>query len=498
MRGVTFSVLTLGIFLGAFLLEPQHHGSAVSDDQVEDFVSLIQVSAEHVTKGGSSRTAAAEVGLQPDEWVRGDTVKSAEVVESHALSSMLVGVIAFIMVLFYLVNHYDADIRLATWKMVSGTVSVFSAVLLYRCVKRLVIEAAHQDKFGTVVFLLGLFLIFWLLAQGLLLISLKKRCEKIALVSQGTILGRVSGFAATFSFAAVQELPPFKDSSTGALLVGLIAAGMFMILSLIAHKIRELVVLADDGVIDDDEKWWLDEVEIIEEDMISFALGFLLMQAIRFHICGALQVYDPAAAPVGITQEQTNALLMVSLQLAGMSLMGTWMIDRLGKRQMVSRITERFAKIVVHILSLTMAWCVLFWGDWQVFILGIGRSRVAGCMAASLSLTFICVVWLFVLDFVADHFELVEKALRSFVLTLGVIVGGSWSRVFNLSFADISHTEVGHHPLFKDPNIDMTLLVAAMLVVVLPAWRFFILPKTADTPVAEESLPPVALNSKCP
>jgi len=48
-----------------------------------------------------------------------------------AIGLMLIGFITFIMILFTLVNHHDADMRYYAWSVISQTISIFVAVLMF-------------------------------------------------------------------------------------------------------------------------------------------------------------------------------------------------------------------------------------------------------------------------------------------------------------------------------------------------------------------------------
>lgn len=48
---------------------------------------------------------------------------------------MLLGSVAFVMLLFYVVNWPDDDIRLYAWTIISTTLSIFTAVLAFSGVR---------------------------------------------------------------------------------------------------------------------------------------------------------------------------------------------------------------------------------------------------------------------------------------------------------------------------------------------------------------------------
>eukprot|EP00747_Dinoflagellata_sp_TGD_P183655 gnl/TRDRNA2_/TRDRNA2_38678_c1_seq1.p1 gnl/TRDRNA2_/TRDRNA2_38678_c1~~gnl/TRDRNA2_/TRDRNA2_38678_c1_seq1.p1 ORF type:complete len:189 (+),score=30.88 gnl/TRDRNA2_/TRDRNA2_38678_c1_seq1:56-568(+) len=128
----------------------------------------------------------------------------------------------------------------------------------------------------------------------------------------------------------------------------------------------------------------------------------------------------------------------------------------------------------LHVTSMTMAWCTLFWGEWQIYIPGfMDGSRIAGCLLVALGHTFNTVLWIFVLDYIANRFQVVEQALRSIMTTFGVLVGIAWARVFNVAFQDLAETA----DMGGSKEVRMPIFVVCLMIVVLPAWRMYILPK---------------------
>ena len=83
-------------------------------------------------------------------------------------SLMLLGSILFIMMLFYLVNDPDKDMKYYSWSVISATLSIFSAVLIFSGVNQLIHSyLLPEGDGGGMKLLLGLaeLLIYFVLLQ---------------------------------------------------------------------------------------------------------------------------------------------------------------------------------------------------------------------------------------------------------------------------------------------------------------------------------------------
>merc|ERR1719401_1915208 len=149
----------------------------------------------------------------------------------------------------------------------------------------------------------------------------------------------------------------------------------------------------------------MEQVEETENDMLSLCLGFVIMQVCRFYISGEVQPFMPHVAPDDISQSETNALLAVSLVLCAATLASTRFVHREMIVSPLGSLWRRFARAVQSVSSMGMSWCLLFWGEWQVYCLGIIRPRVAATMIVALFLTSFSLMLIFLLDFLADTVE---------------------------------------------------------------------------------------------
>jgi len=395
------------------------------------------------------------------------------------------GTVAFIMNIFYLVNWHDEDIKRGSWKVLSMTVSIFSSVLLYASIKTVVLYF-----FPEVVALyvqLALYFILYCLLQ-LALYAIKGH-DELLVVATGTIFAHVVAFSAMYVGAEIQLLPsPWGVRGSNALLVTLIVAAVLYGLSRVSDRIRQHFA-AMDGNVDESEILWMEQVDDAENDIIALAVGFLAMQAVRFYLCGEpVPFHAHNAPPERINQTQIHELLFAGILFGVLTcaiayveehyiLVRTEQADA-DEPEAQRTQTKRLFGLAINVSSMAMAWCLLFWGDWQLFEMGLDvRNRVSGCILLGLTLTMLSLLSIFALDFLADNGRMGKKALRSLILALGVLVGFSWEKAFDVAMEDIAHTDFG---LGLPPGVKVLIQTAILCVVVIPAWYKYILPHAIE------------------
>jgi len=396
-----------------------------------------------------------------------------------AYAFSLIGGVVIVMVLFYLVNWHDEDIRLNTWQTLSMTVSIFASVLIYGSFK-----VGIQESFGIlseegITYLNLAIFVTCLIGLQVLLYFLRGLQSETLLPSVGTIFAHLTGFAAMFCGAGFQALDGIKDSGIKLSGFTLGIAAVLGFITLVGAKAREYAISRDpDRVKTESDERWMEEVEEVENDIVSLCLGFAVMQVIRFFISGRLHPYEPYEEPEGVQQWETNALLVSGVGMGLLTCLGSFAATTADAETRLSGSARRLFCAYRNVSSISMAWCLLFWAEWQVYALGYTGIRIGACLAIALLVTVASAVAILALDVIADELARARhntRALRSMILSLGLAVGFTWERAFDMGLDKFSlhhFSGQGHHFLLRHiPPLVLSLTV-------LPAWSWYILPHT--------------------
>jgi len=301
------------------------------------------------------------------------------------------------------------------------------------------------------------------------------------------LFGHITGFASINSYGTLQGMMiPFEDNERHAsqhnlLMVAstpLVAFASLSILFYLYDKIRDVVMLGDDGVKDEMELLWDEETEETEDDVMGLAVSFMVVQVARFAIIDVLPNEEgEVEGDQTYTLVQAGALVGFGFFIFALHVLRTQVI----KGDIATpRVTEQFKVIC----GMIFAWCFFF--GVQMFIEHIvdaeGLSDAAKgvetikAVAVAVLITFCCYVMIFVLDKLADADftdDAIDKSIRELIKALGILIGFAWEKSFDA--AVVSVAEEASHSLA--PSVTKLVMSVVICFTVIPAWRWYILPQ---------------------
>jgi len=416
-------------------------------------------------------------------------------------SLCLIGAVAFNMSLLYLINHDDPGMKLATWQVLSMTLSIFSAVLAYVTIREICVDALFQGVYATMAASMTLFVAIYVINEGILYCL--KDPDNVHMLHSGAALGcHLLGFAASYAFADVQRSGIFGASFIGHLLVVVLAvavlSGLAGLSRLVHNWVEHLHQASREHLAD---LMWEREVELMENEAMSLCIGYLLVQTIAFAIRGSQSSADADVAPVLVTQSHANEMLVCALLFAAAIIGSVYAVTRILQSRGLRRVDTlnfdsyaaehlvdmdlRALMIMQNSLGVAMAWCFLFWAEWQVYTLGFNGPRSAACMLVGLCLTLLAFASIFILESIAEHIHTSgavdpEKVVRSMTLALGIVIGFAWERSFHVGLHDIAGM---FNSSYISQSSCMHLMVVVLIVIVTPAWAMYVFPMVDEAKI---------------
>jgi len=358
------------------------------------------------------------------------------------------------------------------------TVSIFVAVLLYGTLKMVILHILEPGFHATIGITLVLFVLFFIGTYALLFHL--KGGDEMQLHAYSTVAGHICGFAAMYGFTDCQEVEMFEALETkGFVLLICSTAAIISILTCAMDKVMQRVA-AGDGVVDEGEKRWIETCDETADDVFCLAISFLCVAFVRYLILGRVQAYEPGKLG-DVSQAHANTLLLVVIGFLCLVAGGSLAIIK-HPRLSATDFDKRITLNLQHLNSMIMAWSILFWAEWQLYVLGWESTIIGGCLVVAVLLTVFSFASVFLLSYMSTfiqggHGE--RRTMKSLELALGVLVGFSWERAFDVGFEEIEHTLHHRIHLGVPPVATVTFLSLVLLIIVAPAWRFHILPKAA-------------------
>ena len=392
-----------------------------------------------------------------------------------ALSIMLIGSVAFVLTLFYLLNSQDVDIKRFSWGVLSGSICTFMGVRLgtaYNACWSFYV-AGPDASLESQIMAFGVLAIGWyLLLQFILaywcgLLTGKHDPDFKALVLNlkcwAVMLGVVTGSSSMSFFSLIQEY----EKSNLVILYSM-PLFTFLVLTLIYHlgdSARHHVASLD-GHIDDFEEAFDRFSDETEDVVIGLAVSHVITQTLRFSLTGTLP------APTGASRPGTEVEYRDIVSLASSSIV--YVILFLACEQCIPKSWGRLKKRFKMILANCVAFALFYSFTWFALTVLELQGPAQGLVVA-LGVTWGGFAVMVFLDKLADldcTGPVFDQNLRNLVMPISTLIGFGWKG----AFADAGASLVQKVHWFPAP-LEQAILAVFLLSVILPAWRLYILPK---------------------
>ncbi|CAJ1426320.1 unnamed protein product [Effrenium voratum] len=406
-----------------------------------------------------------------------DTLMAEQASASIASALLLISEFTFFLMMLYLLNNKDANVKRLSWSSLFTSVSIFISMLLFMSTKSLWILMAGNSYDGTA---LGValswtrYVVVWIVGPVILL---RRGIDDASREAWCSIISWFTAFCAVDAFGELMMTSVFSAS------VGIQFAGFVLCCFIIwlqcfgACWARHFVVLAaseeaTDGVSPREMKQkWADSWQAAETTYAGYVLGLTLSMWVRFAISGF------PTGPYGRQTSQTGSSvgwlwLWTALSvLVGFITIGLVFRLDVPERSWSSR---RFANMTRSIMAMFCAWMFLYSLEWE-FLYYTSTSSFGGQAAdinAAILLAICASVFMFaimrIIDFIADKTG--SPAIRSTAIFCELFIGLTWQRVFYVAI-----TLSGLQYKQMERIIDV-IWMWSLAAIAGPAWFSYILP----------------------
>mmetsp|Transcript_70414 Transcript_70414/g.111310 ORF Transcript_70414/g.111310 Transcript_70414/m.111310 type:complete len:544 (+) Transcript_70414:107-1738(+) len=416
------------------------------------------------------------------------------------VSLLLCLFVGFVMTVFYLVNYPDEDIQNQAWQLLSRTISIFIAVLMYKSTKTILCEALHQScennlsdalsadfdphgevDFGGILTSFGRWIIFWLLFQVYLF-----WCSGSGMVATSKLGGHIVAFSGLDAFTALQAgkgqfeilranpLNSLCCTMAVGVVLWLILEGAGLLRRCYASRRRR-----DQGAARGVAREWMKECSAAENEAASLIVGLLLSQTIRHAISGA---HPPihGGDPKGKSSDQVIELFVIAIGLGALVMKLGMILRSLLSSPRHKKGIGRMIRVIVDTVSMAMAWSLLYWGEWFIYNRtndrGVGEGdRMTILLVVAGVLSAFAFATIFVIVYASRHsfFEDSVDGLNALSVAIGLVVGCAWEDVFIEAIGGVREMKL----LDLKASYSTLVFICFLCAVTLPGWMLYILPR---------------------
>lgn len=299
---------------------------------------------------------------------------------------------------------------------------------------------------------------------------LKLRNKGYMLHAGGLIGAHTIGFMAADTFGSLQLTSTF----TANLFVnfGVVVFACICLLALVFVAAAARKKWLGNNVPEVNGAWdWTSEE--CEEEFVGFTMGLVLTQWFRFAIMGTMPPFHGEQ----VNQDVGQVVTLIFIAFGFLAAFVLW--SRISQNWQGPR-RKRISGIVAQTFAMTAAWSLLFSCKWSFYLLTRSKNvdvsdAMTGQITMALINTAMFLALIVVLDAAADRSRGFEKALRSSISAITLVIGLSWEGVF------MTAIEMRAGDLYDDPKKragSVALWSFVLVLLILPTWYLHLLPKS--------------------
>jgi len=399
---------------------------------------------------------------------------------------VLLGSVAGVMLVFYLVNSKQQVVREQTWAITSTSISIFAAVMLNTFVNEFWLAVGVRGGDDDTVCEFVNLIIWWIAAVVFLYLDKE---SALRLLGYGTVYGHILGFAAIGAYGTLAASATFHENHWMTLVVIVIYIVTIPLLvgptSLLGRCVKHEALH--------------EQCKETGTDFFAMGLSFLIAMFFRGWI--KFDRTGTAAGPhaVGTGSEAHEVWTLIAVGFIFVLVAGLFSHFNMQKKFISMSATFH---VLATIAAMTAAWCWLEAANWVslshlapnaggpgerrlnegveekgfgFFQLPRGVFMAKLMVAAFFTLVFVLAVFLFSKLTQVGGKE-TKTILKGSMTAVALVVGLSWEHLFDAAIEEVAEMAEAEH----GKQWLKVLMSFVLVLMVLPAWMVYILPKHND------------------
>mmetsp|Transcript_10427 Transcript_10427/g.19147 ORF Transcript_10427/g.19147 Transcript_10427/m.19147 type:complete len:580 (+) Transcript_10427:74-1813(+) len=299
-----------------------------------------------------------------------------------------------------------------------------------------------------------------------------------------SLLGHIAGFAAIDFFGFLQQKTKLSESVIGAGSASILALfGLLVIFRFWTFARRKLIKPVKEVA-----EMWQEVAVDKENDVAGLAASALAFLAVRMALVGHLpaSVGKLVATPEAALREMWQVGLIGVFWLAlVIFLLWVHFASGLIDYEKEDAITTRISNMMQNFCNMCVSWATLL--NVQLFLLWVDcfeTGSINSAVAVAFMISYAAFIFIWVLDKVDDWMKdrnIQADWMNNIITAMGLAVGFAWEQSFDTATDDLSVRLMNVLGIPKGDisliNLGFSLLLCA---IVLPAFRFYILPSVAE------------------
>lgn len=387
--------------------------------------------------------------------------KTAEQKAGEAFALSFFATVALLSVVFAMASSENDTLKNYTWFLMDQVVAIFIAVMYFNAFDSFLdFHKADLSQHAMVVCSIIHALVLLTIVLGLAA-ALRKR--KVALAILCSAGAHVVSFSSIHAAAHSQNNFVGMSYSWTFCIFGICTLTIAVLgVGYVAYSAKRRMHLSED-------EEYLEKTDDLENDAAAMAVSVAWTMFVRFAITGYHPVDDEAT--FGHTQNQRYAMLfyaIISFVLAGII---TAVCTKKAAEPNASYMIKRLMAFCSTVVTMNVAWAVLYWGEWEFFEALYPNEEIKGKLMFAIGMTMLGGMLLLGLARMksADGAGALAADVRVALVGVSLVIAWSWELCFD-SAIEAMCEGVAHPAGWK---IMTTLMLGA---IVIPVYGLYMKP----------------------